>query len=207
MNLRSARGFSLVELMIVVAIIGILAAIAIPNFQRFQAKSRQAEARANLSAIYAAEKAFNAEWQQFFGDFDEIGYNPEGAFRYAHGFATASEPSPASYTGSIGAGMAAVALSTFRAYGGAGCAANILPASVAASMCGVETMFAGGGVIAAGDLAGDAAATMFIATAGGNIDDDTTVDWWSINESKAIAGPSSMAAAPVVVGDGGDLDL
>lgn len=208
MNLKSARGFSLVELMIVVAIIGILAAIAIPNFQRFQAKSRQAEARANLSAIYAAQKAFNAEWQQFFGDFDEIGYRPEGAFRFAHGFGASTAMSPASYTGAIGAGAAAVALNTFTAYGGAGCGANILPATVAASMCGVETMFAaGGGTLAAADLAGaDVMATTFDAVAAGNIDDDVAKDYWSIDENKAIAGPSSALAIPVAVGDGGDLD-
>lgn len=55
-------GFSLVELMVVVAIIGILASIAIPNYQRFQRKARQSEPRTNLSAIYAAEKTFNVEW-------------------------------------------------------------------------------------------------------------------------------------------------
>ncbi len=51
-------GFSLVELMIVVAIIGILSALAIPQFTAFQARARQAEARTNLSHIYNLQETF-----------------------------------------------------------------------------------------------------------------------------------------------------
>jgi len=49
---RRNRGFTLIELMIVVAIIGILAAIAIPNFIRFQARARQSEANTNLKSLF-----------------------------------------------------------------------------------------------------------------------------------------------------------
>ncbi len=65
---RSAKrqgGFSLVELMIVVAIIGILAALAIPRFQQFQSKSRQAEARSNLSHIYTLQVSYNGDNDTF----------------------------------------------------------------------------------------------------------------------------------------------
>jgi len=58
---KNEKGFTLIELMIVVAIIGILAAVAIPNFLRYQAKSMQSEARVLLSGIYTSETAYFAE--------------------------------------------------------------------------------------------------------------------------------------------------
>ncbi len=58
---RLTRGFTLIELMIVVAIIGILALIAIPNFMKFQAKAKQSEAKTNLKAFYTAAKSNFAE--------------------------------------------------------------------------------------------------------------------------------------------------
>jgi type IV pilus assembly protein PilA len=60
-SFRKQEGFTLIELMIVVAIIGILAAIAIPNFLTYQLKSRQSEAKVNLNAIKTSEVAFQAE--------------------------------------------------------------------------------------------------------------------------------------------------
>src|SRR3954469_24576305 len=79
-----SRGFTLIELMIVVAIIGILAAIAIPNFIKFQARSKQSEAKANLKAMFTAEKAFYQEKDRFSSLVGEVGFSPERNNRYAY---------------------------------------------------------------------------------------------------------------------------
>jgi type IV pilus assembly protein PilA len=109
-------GFTLIELMIVVAIIGILAAIAIPNFLRFQLKARSSEGKTNLAAIRTAEESYFAEYGLYVSSnlspttharnvktnfahaianlgFDQMGWEPEGDvfFTYAAGVATNSD--------------------------------------------------------------------------------------------------------------------
>ena len=83
-------GFSLIELMVVVAIVAFLAMIAVPNFSRFLAKAKRAEAYMNLSSIYAAEKAYFAEHGTYsdvlMGE-NGIGWKPEGNYYYSYGFA------------------------------------------------------------------------------------------------------------------------
>ncbi len=82
MKNKLSRGFTLIELMIVVAIIGILAAIAIPNFLRFQARAKQSEAKANLKAIFTATKSVYAEKGALNCGF--CGWKPEKNTRYTY---------------------------------------------------------------------------------------------------------------------------
>jgi len=83
------EGFTLVELMVVVAIIGILASIAIPQYSKFQAKSRQSEVRIQLGATYTVEESFAAENSTFTQCLGQVGYNRDGTkFYYTIGFGT-----------------------------------------------------------------------------------------------------------------------
>ncbi|MFC1714037.1 prepilin-type N-terminal cleavage/methylation domain-containing protein [Candidatus Poribacteria bacterium] len=82
---KTESGFSLVELMIVVAIIAILAAIAIPAFMRFAMKSKTAEATGNLVAIRTCQESYRAE--------NDVYYITGGAIAPALG-GTDSTPDP-----------------------------------------------------------------------------------------------------------------
>jgi len=55
---RGQKGFTLIELMIVIAIIGILAAIAIPQFNAYRNRGYNAAARSDLKNAYTAAQAF-----------------------------------------------------------------------------------------------------------------------------------------------------
>ena len=119
----SRSGFTLIELMIVAAIMGILASIAIPNFYRFQLRSKTSEAKVNISAIRSAQEAHLASLNTYVSagqspalaeigstkvpfvdagagttsSFDELGWAPEGPVFFSYGIAY-SAATPSAYT-------------------------------------------------------------------------------------------------------------
>ena len=86
-------GFTLVELMVVVAIIALLALIAMPKYWHFHARAKRAEVYLNLSALHTAEKIYWAENGRYSDKLlgaDSIGWQPDGEPNYTYGFAGAA---------------------------------------------------------------------------------------------------------------------
>ena len=99
-------GFTLIELMIVVAIIGILSAIAIPNFIQFQLRSKTSEVKTNIAGIRTAQDAYFSEFGTYLGAamtptvapsaqknpwagaglaaFNQLGFAPEGEVYFVY---------------------------------------------------------------------------------------------------------------------------
>ncbi len=162
---KSQRGFSLVELMVVVAIIGVLSSIAVPAINKYLAKARQSEAKTNLASLYTSEKAFYAEYTAYDTRFDAIGYSPEGKLRYnvgfsgnhfnagaAHGYTGGGDPTlinTVAYCGAAGV-INARGCATLNGATGA------VPGAVAGDGATVSTFTAGAfAVIHSGVAAGD----------------------------------------------------
>jgi len=74
-------GFSLVELMVVVGIIGILAAIAVPKLQMFSAKAKRTEAQITLKHAHTLQTSYYAE-NSGYGNATQIGYNSDALKNY-----------------------------------------------------------------------------------------------------------------------------
>jgi type IV pilus assembly protein PilA len=92
-KMKEQDGFTLVELMIVVAIIGVLSAVAVPNFKKYQAKAKTSEAKVQLAAAYTAQQAFYGDFGVYSTCLGYMGYDPGREFNsryYAIGIEAAS---------------------------------------------------------------------------------------------------------------------
>ncbi|HVO30165.1 MAG TPA: hypothetical protein VMV18_05500 [bacterium] len=76
-------------LCVVVPIVGILAAVAVPNFQKYKCKSMQSEAKMNLKGLQIAEESFHADHGYYTSDLAALKWQPDGSPRYLYGFADA----------------------------------------------------------------------------------------------------------------------
>jgi len=119
-RIHNRKGFTLIELMIVVVIIGILAALAIPRFMQATTKSKQSEAKQLLKQVYTMERAYRQETGLYSLNLNTIGVEIMNGNRYAY-------------------------------------------------------------VVTSANLASE-----FLCTATGDLDDDPTIDTWTINEAGTL---------------------
>lgn len=161
-TLQSEEGFTLVELMVVVAIIGILSAIAVPNFKKYQAKAKQSEAKIQLAAIYSTEVGTSADYDTYGTCLAAMGYEVSPRGYYLVGFDT-------DFTGT-----------TFT-----GCTAgtNFVTPGVHLAAVAINKPAAASTLVAS-----SATQNLFSAAASGSISATGTnlLDKWKVTETKAL---------------------
>lgn len=188
---RDAYGFTVIELMVVVALVGILAAIAIPSYKKFRNRARQSEAKVYLATIYLAEKAFAASQSSYTTCLRQIGFEPEGAKRfYAVGFTSALFKM-------VGCGLTGGDVCHVFEYNGMIRVCNNvdlvpgMPLSVSDVVYSATAHGEGGTLPADGDLPVPVITnSTFRVGAAGNLD-GSTFDHWTIDQDKNLANPVS----------------
>lgn len=169
--LLKGKGFAIAALIIPVPMIILMsAAVAIPNFIKFQARAKQSECKANLRSIYTAERSFRAEYDRYSQNFEEIRFPPPPGRRYSYLLSAHPEVegtfAPADREDSV--------LPTAKIIG-------LLPDSLQTTV----------------GMTGECPDCEFTAVCIGQIDRDDTLDVWSVS-SVSRKGPDGETIEPGV---------
>ena len=190
MVLEMRKGFTLVELMIVVAIIGILAAIAIPNFMKYQARTKQAEPRANLKSLFAAQRSIFVEQDSYVSSLEFIYWVPERGNRYMMVVGCASFSNRNIASENVVPGNCGYSADTYKGFGAVTAAAlTNITATAAGSNSGSCTPVADVGCVVLGPNGA------FFALAAANIDNDSTMDTWAVSSMSITVAPNSTVGS------------
>ncbi|HYH78456.1 MAG TPA: prepilin-type N-terminal cleavage/methylation domain-containing protein [Longimicrobium sp.] len=109
-KIRNNKGFTLIELMIVVVIIGILAALAIPRFSKASDRAKEKEADGILKQVYTLQQTYYAQWGSYatsVNDLQTVGFEAPttlknytwAATSIGNGVCLAKSPTGATHSG------------------------------------------------------------------------------------------------------------
>lgn len=197
---QSQKGFSLIELVVVMTIIGILTALGLPQVTEYIAKARRAEVQSNLSNLHSAQKSFHTQWSSYYTNLAAIGWFPEGELNFNYGFTVAGGVPTAGFVG--GANTASMAtdaanalcapnratapiviVGTSRAQA---CYRTTLAQALAQTVRAPRAIIVGGGVDNT-PTTPTATVTGFRAIASSSLDGDAAfIDRWEINHQNRV---------------------
>jgi len=172
----NSTGFTLVELMVVVAIIGILSAVAVPQFKKYQAKSKQSEAKIQLAAVYNAEVGALSDYDTYGTCLTFLSYETPPKGYYGIGFISANATTETKINSVSGA---------------SGCSGqNFIAPPLGQStqmVAFTSANFPNASELDASATATSVTSTNFVASAAGRINTSSnTVDKWIIDASKSL---------------------
>lgn len=164
-----------------VVVAGMMAAIAIPNYLKFEARSKQSECKSNLKAAFTAERSYFAEKDTFSPRMEEVGFMPERGNRYAYFFGRGPVQDRSSSQAQAEPEAVAIAADTHRYKDTRSPRFDDIPKALAG---GVQP-----------GIEGDCPECTFTAVCVGNIDNDGTLDVWSVSTEER-EGPGGVTIAP-----------